>query len=206
MSMSIVWILLSLALFGAVHSALASLASKAIVQRGLGPRTADGTYRLIFNFIATLTSLPPFAQALLLPDGPPLWRIPGPLLLVTIPLQLGALAGMAVSLWRVDLPRFLGVRQLLRWLAGQPDPRDAPALRTDGVHGWVRHPLYFFSLVVVWLLPVITPNFLALNLGLTLYFWVGSIYEERKLVRDFGEAYRAHQRRVPRLFPWPRRK
>jgi protein-S-isoprenylcysteine O-methyltransferase Ste14 len=113
---------------------------------------------------------------------------------------------MVVSLWRVDLPRFIGLRQMFRLLAGQPDPRDPPVLRTDGVHGWVRHPLYFFSLVVVWLLPVVTPNLLALNIGITLYFCIGSIYEEHKLVRDFGEAYRAHQARVPRLFPWPRPK
>ena len=49
-----------------------------------------------------------------------------------------------------------------------------------------------------------TPNLLTLNIGVTLYFWIGSIFEERKLVREFGDAYRAHQARVPRLFPWPR--
>jgi protein-S-isoprenylcysteine O-methyltransferase Ste14 len=111
---------------------------------------------------------------------------------------------MVVSLWRVDLWRFIGLRQLARLVRGQAEPRDPPVLRTDGLHAWVRHPLYFFSLVVVWLLPVMTPNLFALNLGITLYFWIGSIFEERKLVREFGEAYRAHQARVPRLFPWPR--
>jgi hypothetical protein len=139
--MSIVWILFSMMAFGGLHSALASLTAKALAHRWLGPRTADGAYRLFFNFIATLTALPPFALALLLPGGPPLWRIPGPLLFVTFPLQLGARAGMAASLWRVGLQRFLGIRQLLCLLAGQPDPRDPPVLRTDGVHGWVRHPL-----------------------------------------------------------------
>ena len=158
---------------------------------------------MLYNFIAVLTVLPPFALVLLLPDGLPVWHLPIPLLFVTIPLQLAALVGMVVSLWRVDLPRFTGFRQLLRFIHGQPDPRDPPVLRTDGVHSWVRHPLYFFSLVVIWLLPVMTPNLLVLNVGITLYFWIGSIFEERKLVRDFGEAYRAHQARVPRLFPRP---
>jgi protein-S-isoprenylcysteine O-methyltransferase Ste14 len=204
--MSVIWICLSLAAFGLLHSLLASLAAKAAAQRWLGPRVADGTYRLFFNVVSGLTVIPPFALALWLPDGSPLWRIPPPLLIVTLLFQFAALAGMVVSLWRVDLPRFLGLRQALRLAAGQPDPRDPPVLRTDGVHGWVRHPLYFFSLVVIWLWPVITPNLLALNLGITLYFWIGSVYEERKLLQDFGEAYRLHQARVPRLFPWPRPK
>ena len=202
--MSAVWILFSMAAFGGVHSALASLAAKARARRWLGRRTADGMYRLVYNVVAGLTVIPPFALAALLPDGPAVWRLPPWLLLVSVPVQLAAAAGMALSLWRVDLPRFIGVRQLLRLLAHAPDPHDPPALRTDGVHGWVRHPLYFFSLAFVWLIPVMTPNFLTLDLGLTLYFWIGSIFEERKLVRDFGDAYRAHQARVPRLFPWPR--
>ena len=53
-----------------------------------------------------------------------------------------------------------------------------------------------------------TRNVLALNIGITLYFWIGSIYEERRLVAEFGEAYREHQRRVPRLVPrlWRRKR
>lgn len=199
------WILFTLAAFSILHSMLASLTAKALARQWLGQRTADGLYRLFYNLFATLTVIPPLILAVLLPDGPPVWRLPTSLLLVTLPLQLVALGATVVSLWRVDLPRFLGLRQFFRLLAGEPEPRDLPVLRTDGVHGWVRHPLYFFSLVVIWLLPVMTPNLLALNVGLTLYFWIGSIFEERKLAQEFGEAYRAHQRRVPRLFPTPSR-
>jgi len=202
--MNALWVFLSVAAFGLAHSLLASLTAKAQAQKWLGPRIADGLYRLLYNLVATLTGLPSFALTILLPDGPSLWHFPAPLLFITLPLQLAALVGMTVSLWRVDLPRFTGLRQFLRLIDGQLDPRDPPVLRTDGVHAWVRHPLYFFSLVVIWLLPRMTPNFLALNLGLTLYFWIGSIYEERKLAREFGDVYRAHQARVPRLFPWPR--
>jgi len=201
--MSAFWILLTLAAFSILHSVLASPGAKALARQWLGQRTADGIYRLLYNVIATLTLIPPLLLAVLLPDGPPLWRLPAPLLFVTGPLQLAALGAMAISLWRVDLPRFMGLRQSFRLWAGEAEPRDLPVLRTDGPHGWVRHPLYFFSLVVVWLLPVMTPNLLALNLGITAYFWIGSIFEERKLVQDFGEAYRAHQRRVPRLLPTP---
>jgi protein-S-isoprenylcysteine O-methyltransferase Ste14 len=201
--MSAFWILLTLAAFSILHSALASPGAKTLARQWLGQRMADGIYRLLYNVIATVTIIPPLLLAVLLPDRPPLWRLPTLLLFVTGPLQLAALGAMAISLWRVDLPRFIGLRQFLRLWAGEAEPRDPPVLRMDGVHGWVRHPLYFFSLVVIWLLPAVTPNLLALNLGITVYFWIGSIFEERKLVQDFGEVYRAHQRRVPRLLPTP---
>jgi protein-S-isoprenylcysteine O-methyltransferase Ste14 len=46
-----------------------------------------------------------------------------------------------------------------------------------------------------------TLNRLALVAGVHVYFWIGSIFEERKLVREFGDAYRDYQHRVPRLLP-----
>lgn len=204
MALSPLIIVASLAVFGLIHSLLASLAAKARARRLLGSRLADGTYRLAYNLIAGLTVIPPFALAALLPDLR-LYTLPTPLLFVAIPVQIAALIGMAASLIRVDLPRFLGLRQLLRLLNGEPDPRDPPMLVTTGIHRWTRHPLYTFSLIVIWLTPVMTLNLLALNAGVTLYFWIGSIFEERKLVAEFGEAYRAHQLRVPRLLPLRRR-
>ena len=56
--------------------------------------------------------------------------------------------------------------------------------------------------LVVILLPVMTINLLALNLGLTLYIVVGAVFEERKLVREFGDVYVEYQRRVPMLVPF----
>ena len=46
-------------------------------------------------------------------------------------------------------------------------------------------------------------NWLAFAVSCNVYFFIGSIFEERKLVREFGDAYRAYQQRVPRLLPRP---
>jgi protein-S-isoprenylcysteine O-methyltransferase Ste14 len=66
----------------------------------------------------------------------------------------------------------------------------------------VRHPLYTFSLLVLWLNPVVSQNSLAFYLGATLYIVIGAYFEERKLLREFGEAYADYMRRTPMLIPF----
>jgi protein-S-isoprenylcysteine O-methyltransferase Ste14 len=34
-----------------------------------------------------------------------------------------------------------------------------------------------------------------------LYFYVGTFFEERRMVHMFGEEYRNYQRRIPRFLP-----
>jgi protein-S-isoprenylcysteine O-methyltransferase Ste14 len=36
------------------------------------------------------------------------------------------------------------------------------------------------------------------------HFYIGTFFEERRLVRTFGEEYQAYQRRVLRFLPLPR--
>ncbi len=42
---------------------------------------------------------------------------------------------------------------------------------------------------------------LLFNILATIYFWVGSFYEEKRLLAAFGEEYEHYRRAVPRLFP-----
>ena len=56
--------------------------------------------------------------------------------------------------------------------------------------------------MLLWLSPVMTLNLLVTYLLISLYFYIGSIYEERRLLAEFGAAYQAYRRCVPRLIPW----
>ena len=47
-----------------------------------------------------------------------------------------------------------------------------------------------------------TWNILAFNLGATLYILVGIQFEERKLLKEFGQAYADYRRGVPMLIPF----
>jgi protein-S-isoprenylcysteine O-methyltransferase Ste14 len=65
----------------------------------------------------------------------------------------------------------------------------------------VRHPQYTGGLVFIWLFPIMTCNVLALNIGLTIYIIIGAIFDERKLVQEFGEAYIQYCHHTPMLIP-----
>jgi protein-S-isoprenylcysteine O-methyltransferase Ste14 len=92
--------------------------------------------------------------------------------------------------------KFLGVCQLVRC----DDERETELVVT-GLYRWVRHPLYTAGLVFVWLMPRMSWNLLALNLGLTIYIFLGAILEERKLLVEYGADYAEYRRKTPMLVP-----
>lgn len=71
-----------------------------------------------------------------------------------------------------------------------------------GPYLWMRHPLYFFMLVLIWSTPVIKTDRLLFNVLWTAWIIIGSYLEERDLAAEFGEKYRQYQKTVPMLLPW----
>lgn len=186
-------IFLAFGLYALGHSLLASQAVKGWAGRQFGPQALQRYYRLFFNAVGLVTLLPVLALVAWLPDAPlyrlPVWALPFSL--------LGQLAGVAIlwlSLRQTGTGDFLGLSQLSR--AGTPEE-----LVTSGVYARMRHPLYTGSLLVLWLLPWMSVNLLTLVVASTLYFVIGSYFEERKLEKAFGEAYRTYKASTPAFIP-----
>jgi protein-S-isoprenylcysteine O-methyltransferase Ste14 len=187
-------ILAAVAAYGSLHSWLASLQAKGLVRRRLG-RAADRFYRLGYNFVAVISLLPVLVLPVVLPDQT-LYRIPLPWSLLTLLVQGLAVLVLLVGLLQTGVWSFIGLEQLL----GGPERRSSD-LVVGGLYHWVRHLLYTAGLVFIWLTPVMSWNVLALNTGLSLYLYIGALFEERKLSREFGEAYQNYQQRTPMFFP-----
>lgn len=76
-------------------------------------------------------------------------------------------------------------------------------LMITGVHKVVRHPLYAGTFIFIWGLLILFPS-LSLFISdaiITLYTLIGLRFEEKKLEREFGEAYRAYKEKVPMIIP-----
>ncbi len=71
-----------------------------------------------------------------------------------------------------------------------------------GAYGWVRHPIYSTSILLLWCYPDLTVDRLLLNSMFTIWIVVGAVLEERDLVGIYGDQYRNYQRMVPMLVPY----
>ncbi|PJF39099.1 MAG: hypothetical protein CUN55_15315, partial [Phototrophicales bacterium] len=174
-----------------------------IVRRFIGERLYQGWYRLTFNTIAVVTFLPVLFY-LAHDRGQIIWEVQGGGALFLQGVQLVGLIGLVVSLLQIDGMRFLGIRQTFAWLNGEPLPLPSEPLTTSGVYALVRHPLYFFSLLFIWAIPTMYSAWLGFCVGSTVYFMIGSLFEEQKLRRDFGAAYESYQQQVSWLIPFLR--
>jgi protein-S-isoprenylcysteine O-methyltransferase Ste14 len=93
-----------------------------------------------------------------------------------------------------------GVSPILNNSRGK-DPSSMPFI-VRGPYRWVRHPLYFFCLLLIWSCPNLSLDRMLYNVLWSTWILVGSVLEERDLVADFRQSYRDYQRKVPMLIPW----
>jgi protein-S-isoprenylcysteine O-methyltransferase Ste14 len=190
--MNILWIGVGVLAWGAVHSWLASDSVKRVAHQLLGD-TGNRMYRLAFNLFAGLSLLPVLLLARLLPDQA-LYSVPAPWMFLMLAGQVAAVVCLAMALLQTDALQFLGLRQFV-------ERESRPALNTGGFYGLVRHPLYLFGLVILWLTPLMTVNVFTLFALLSVYLFVGATLEERRLVKEFGHAYEEYRQTTPMIVP-----
>ncbi len=157
------------------------------------PRLAQ-RYRLFYNLLALILLLP-LAWWLHPVEGPWLWQWQGAAGYLADTLTLLALLTLVWSLGAYSGSNFLGLQR-------QQAARDDGPFHLSTLHRWVRHPWYTLALVLIWTRDL-NASLLLSNLLVSAYLVIGSRLEERKLVIQFGEAYRQYLKAVPGLIPLP---
>ena len=186
------WLITVIALWGIIHSILASVGFKDFLRRMLG----DGFmkfYRLLYNVFAVVSLLPVLYLMISLPDKT-LYQVPPPWSYLMIAGQAISALLLFIAVSQTDVLAFVGLRQL-------SEGQEKSSLVTNGLYRIVRHPLYTFSLLILWLTPSVTVNTFVVYLALTIYLLIGALFEERKLLREFGQEYASYKSVTPMLIP-----
>jgi methanethiol S-methyltransferase len=74
-------------------------------------------------------------------------------------------------------------------------------LKTTGLYGRIRHPLTSLLIITLWSHQSMTVGRLQWNILFTAYALLGIYFEERDLIKHFGEQYLTYRRKVPGFIP-----
>ncbi len=124
-----------------------------------------------------------------------IWDIVNPWLrLVVFGLMLFSVCGVTTALLNLNPIQMLGIAKR---------PEAAPTrLVLSGLYGFVRHPIYTFSLMLLWVTPRLTLGHLLLATMFTLYVvYAVAVFEEPDLVKEFGSDYEKYMKTTPRFVP-----
>ncbi len=187
-------------LFGLSHSILASNNLKRKLIEQIGEKVAF--YRLFYNISSLILFLVIYQVAP--KPGITLYDLIYPWDIIILVFQIFSLIGLIWAASSVNLWEFLGIAQIKRYYRGEYNTSELDEryeLKKSGAFKYSRHPIYFFSILFLGLRPTMSFFYLVFFICLTLYFIIGSIYEEKKLVELFGDEYVQYQQETPRLVP-----
>jgi protein-S-isoprenylcysteine O-methyltransferase Ste14 len=209
--------LLAFGLFGLLHSVGAREPFKQALARWTSPFFVEHFWRILYcalSFVALYSGVASLHWArhvendvwlIVYPDW--LWQV------ITV-LHLGSIALLYVAFFQSDYLEFLGVTQAWRGilaLCGRPaSPTTLELFGTHrlvvtGLYAWVRHPMMMAGLLFL-LTSGPSLNNLIYTAMYTAYMVIGGYYEERRLIRIFGEDYVHYRARVGAFYPRLRRR
>lgn len=182
-------------LFALHHSCFARTPLKAAVRAALSPAME----RTLYTWISSLL----FAMVCWAWQPVPgvLYSVPPPWLWLGFAVQAAGIAVTAAGSRVLDVLDLAGVRPVLQARRGTPAPH--VPLQTDGLYGFVRHPVYLGWLLFVFGTPHMTMTRLVFALTSSAYLALAIPWEERGLIQVFGPDYEQYQQRVPwRMLPY----
>lgn len=188
-----------LLLFAVPHSVMARPGFKAWWTKIVPPPVERSTYVLKSSLLLFVL------YWLWIPIPSVIWEVSNPALAAVIwgLFWFGWLLAL-VSTFLIDHFDLFGLRQVCLYWSGRS--YEPIAFRTPLLYRWVRHPLILGFLIAFWAAPTMTAGRLLFAVATTAYCLIALQFEERDLLKYYGETYRAYQGQVRMLMPIPRRK
>jgi methanethiol S-methyltransferase len=183
-------------MFCVLHSALISITLTNFLKQKAG--NGFRFYRLFYNIFTIVTLVPVVIYTLSIKTQPfVVWNgysLPIKYILIAV----GSLF-IITGAQHYSFAQFAGIRQI-REGVNHNLINQTGVLSSCGILGAVRHPFYAGIFPLIWARNL-DAAFFIVNIILSVYLIIGTILEERKLMMEFGDAYREYQKKVSMLFP-----
>ena len=186
-----------LLVFALQHSIMARLGFKKLLTRYL-PKSAERS-----TYVLTTCAVLAWMYIAWQPLPEVVWEVKGAFIHL-----IGALflLGAGIVLWSTFMIshwELFGLSQAWHGFRGtQPKENE---FTEPAMYKYIRHPLYFGLFLVLWATPTMTVGHMLLAAVWSIYIFIGIGYEERDLLRQFGDQYRDYMDRVPQLLLFGRR-
>jgi methanethiol S-methyltransferase len=185
---NVLWNTALFTLFAGHHSVLARGRAKQWIRRLVLPDAERTLYVWVASILLAAVCVLWRSIPGMIADVPGGWRVP------LYGLQLLGVALTIGGARMIDPLELAGIRT--------SPARSGTALQVVGPFRFVRHPIYLGWILMVWAAPTLTVNRLLFAAISSIYLILAIPWEERSLVADHGDPYRAYQRRVRwRLLP-----
>jgi protein-S-isoprenylcysteine O-methyltransferase Ste14 len=183
-----------LALFAVQHSVMARKWFKDWWTRVVPQPIERSTY-VLFSSLALILL---FAQWR--PLGGVIWSVENPVgVFVLRGLFAFGWGLVLISTFLINHFDLFGLQQVWLYLRGRTNK--SVRFVTPGPYRLVRHPLYVGWLFAFWMTPVMTLAHLLFSVATTAYILLAIQFEERDLIREHGDTYKAYRQSVPMLVP-----
>jgi protein-S-isoprenylcysteine O-methyltransferase Ste14 len=181
-------------LFALQHSVMARQSFKQRLARIL-PQAAERSTFMLGTAVVVFLMI-----GLWQPMSAPIWSVEeGMAYYALMGIGLAGWALVFYSTFLINHFDLFGLRQV--WLYYRDVPYTHLPFQLSSLYRYIRHPIMTGVFLGIWFSPVMTVGHLVFALGMSAYILIGVAYEERDLIRAFGERYLDYRASTGRFLP-----
>lgn len=176
---------------------------KEILIRFTGKAFETYFYRIIYNLISLViySNIVYFVK-----NSAETFLLPRPLIYIFAIISFTGFLIAVIAFFQTDVLEFLGIKQVWRFfIKGKKGSKELfgyDKLVANGIFRFVRHPMYSGVSLVFLFNPFISTLTLTDRICAVSYLIIGSLFEEKRMLRVFGTRYKLYKRNVPGFLPY----
>ncbi|MGA7837596.1 MAG: methanethiol S-methyltransferase [Ignavibacteriaceae bacterium] len=190
---------LLVALFGLQHSIMARGKFKKWITKFI-PTAAERSFYVLFSSLLIILMFWQWR-----PIGLSIWHVENSTWQYVIygVFALGWII-LLIATFLINHFELFGLQQIYMNLRNKP--MKYPEFQMPMLYRIVRHPMMIGVILAIWATPDMTAGHLMFSVLMTVYILIGTYYEEKDLVKNFGAEYIIYKNSVPKIIPIGKKK